>query len=139
MRLTIPRKLMGCFSAILLLTLVMAYNSKNTATNIQAVSDRAMQQSARALELVGQINTHLATARFAQRGVILYSMAQDAPEAELQRLRFQKEADGIRAALQQIRSLLADPARVRSVDEFEAAFRSYTELAQDIVVYAVAG
>jgi hypothetical protein len=97
-----------------------------------------MQQSARALELVGQINTHLATARFAQRGVILYSMAQDAPEAELQRLRFQKEAEGIRAALQQIRSLL-DPARARSVDEFEAAFRSYTELAQDIVVYAVAG
>lgn len=139
MKLTIPRKLMGCFGAMLLLTLVLAYSSISTTTNIQTVSDRATQQSARALELVGEINTGLANARFAQRGVILYSMAQDAPEAETQRVRFQKEAGGIRNGLTELRTLLADDARLRSVDDFEGALRNYTDLAEQIRGAAVAG
>ena len=97
---TIPRKLIGCFSGMLLLTLVLAYSSASTSTTIQTVSDRATQKSARALELVGEINTNLANARYSQRGVILFSMVQDTGEAEVQRAKFQKETEAILASLE---------------------------------------
>ena len=138
MKLTIPRRLMGCFGSILLLTMALAYSSFRTAFNVQLVSDRAIQQTARALEVVGEINTHLANLRFAQRGVILYSMAQDAVEAEGQRARFDKEVATVRASLIEMRPLLND-ARVQSVDEFGAAFRAYTEIGQQVIGTALSG
>jgi methyl-accepting chemotaxis protein len=139
MKLTIPRRLMGCFGAMLLLTMALAYSSFRTASNVQAVSDRAIQQTARALEVVGEINTHLANLRFAQRGVVLYSLAQDAREAEGQHARFEKEVATITASLAEMRPLLSDAARLRSVDEFGAAFRSYTEIVRQAMAAAYAG
>jgi methyl-accepting chemotaxis protein/methyl-accepting chemotaxis protein-1 (serine sensor receptor) len=139
MKLTIPRKLMGCFGAMLLLTLVLAYLSASTEANIQTVSDRALQQSARVLDLVGEISTHLANMRFSQRGVILFSMVQDAPEVQLQALKLQKEVDGVRASLVQMRPLLTDARRLKSLDDFEEAMRRYTELGRTAMDAAVSG
>jgi hypothetical protein len=138
MKLTIPRKLMGCFSAMLLLMSVLAWYSMSTAANLQSVTNRALQQSARALELTQGLSMRLAAARFGQRGAVLYSVVQQEKEVAVQRAVTDAAVAAIRADLAELRTLLTD-TQSHSVDKFEAALQTWTGFIPEVLATASAG
>jgi len=91
------------------------------------------------VDVVGAMNTGLATARFAQRGVILYTIGKDQKEAATQADKLRKELAGVENAVAQLRPLLDSDKKIQTLNSFEQALRSYTDLAGEIVQDTTAG
>ena len=139
MRLTIGQKITACFASMLLLGLLAGYSAVSTVRTAKEVADQGLTRSAKALDIVGAMNTGLANARFAQRGVILYAIGKDQKEAAAQEQKLQKEFDEVQKAISQLRPLMDSEKKIQALNSFEQALHSYMELAQEIVQDAKAG
>jgi methyl-accepting chemotaxis protein/methyl-accepting chemotaxis protein-1 (serine sensor receptor) len=139
MKLTVGQSIIGCFAVILALSLIASYSAVSTVRAVQEVADQSLTRSARALDIVGALNTSLANVRFCQRGVILYSIAKDDSEAETQRKKLGQEIASVRTAMAQLRPLLDSAKKLEALGGFEQAFGSYQDLAGEIVRDARSG
>jgi hypothetical protein len=119
MKFTVGQKITGCFASMLALGLIAGYSAVSTVRTVKAVADQGLTRSAKALDIVGAMNTGLANARFAQRGVILYSIGKDSKEGAAQAEKLQKELAGVQEAVAQLRPLLDSDKKIQALKSFE--------------------
>jgi len=129
----------GGIATVSVASLVCGFFAVSTVVKIRGVADYGMNHAAKTLDLAGALNTGLANARFAQRGVILYSIAKDSQEAAAQTQRLRDTFQGIHKIVGDLQSTAeAEESRV-AIQEFDKALRSYESLSQEIVQNATSG
>ena len=96
-----------------------------------------MQRSVAGLSLVAKLNTSTANMRFAQRGVVLYTLNKS-KDAATQNANLLKEAAALRETGQKLEPLL-DPEEGAVLRKFEGAAQSYLDIFQGIKHLAESG
>jgi methyl-accepting chemotaxis protein len=139
MKLTVGKRILASFASMLGLSLIASYYAIVTVRDVKGVADHVLTRSAKALDIVGALNTGLANARFAQRGVILYSMAKDPKEVSGQIQKLQTELEGAQASVNRLRPLLDTEKKLQTLGRFEEALHAYAQLSREIVDQATAG
>ncbi|HSW51570.1 MAG TPA: methyl-accepting chemotaxis protein [Bryobacteraceae bacterium] len=128
---TIGKKLMFCFGAIVLLVLGLGYASLSSVNKLSAELNTATTQTAKKTELAGQIAANISDMRGGQRGVILFSMLKN-PSVKVARDTFQAAAADIRKQLAEMRPLLTTEAGRQSVDTIETNLAAWLPLYEEI-------
>ena len=105
-RLTLGTKLTLGFGAMLGLSAILSIASVAALSASKDRLDRAVNQTARKLDLLGDINALQANMFSNQRAIVLYSFSKDAANRERFRQEFQKEAGDLRSTLSALHPLL---------------------------------
>jgi hypothetical protein len=126
-------KLAAAISGMMVVSLTADLVAIRTIATVRTAAVQNMTKSARMLELAGAMSTGLAMTRFAQRGILLYTMAREPTEASAQKLRMRASLNSIRHSLEATRPLIDSPQMGAELEEFEQALNNYQELAAEIV------
>jgi len=136
---TIGRKLIGGALTMLAVSAVSGYLTSRIIVQVRDLAGNGLTNASKTMDSVGALNTHMALVRFAQRGVLLYTMAGDAEEASAQKKRLNDTFREIYANLKDLRLLVNAEASRQSLDKFESAVNRYEELSRELVADAAAG
>jgi hypothetical protein len=79
---TIGKKLMLAFGAMLALVLGLAYSSLSSTSSLGQELDTTVNVTAKKTDWIGQIDTATSDLRVGQRGVVLYSILKDPARVE---------------------------------------------------------
>lgn len=131
-QMTIGKKLMLSFGALLALMLGLAYSSLSSTGTLSAELDTAVNKTAKKIEIAGQIQTAVSDMRVGQRGLILFSMLKDTPKIEMAREAFRTGSARIEKAMVEIRPMLVTEAGRQVVDNIQAQTVTWTPLYQEI-------
>ena len=131
-QMTIGKKLMLSFSALLALMLGLAYSSLSSTGTLSAELDTAINKTAKKTELAGQIQTAVSDMRAGQRGLILFSMLKDAPKVEMARETFRAASARVEKAMVEIRPMLVTEVGRQAVDTIQVQTGAWMPLYQEI-------
>jgi methyl-accepting chemotaxis protein/methyl-accepting chemotaxis protein-1 (serine sensor receptor) len=133
-QMTIGKKLTLCFSALLVLMLGWGYSSLSSVGALSAGLDKATNQTAKEIELAGQLATDISNMRAGQRGMLLFSMLKDPAGPAQSKEMFQSAVADVRKLVTEIRPLLSTDSERQAVDTIETHLAAwlplYEELAQ---------
>ena len=136
---TIGKKLLGGTLTIVAVSAVSGYFTSRIIGQVRDLAASGLTRATKTMDSVGTLNTRLAMVRFAQRGVLLYTLAADAGEVATQQKRLDGTFIEIRANLAELRPLVNTPGARLSLDKFEAALNLYEELSREVVADSLAG
>jgi hypothetical protein len=136
---TIGRKLVGGALTIVAVSAVSGYFTNRIIAQVRDLAGHGLTDASRTMDSVGALNTRMALVRFAQRGVLLYTMAGDGAEASAQKTRLNDTFGEIHATVAALRPLVNTEASRQSLDRFESAVNRYQELSRELVADASAG
>jgi methyl-accepting chemotaxis protein len=131
-QMTIGKKLMLSFSALLALMLGLAYSSLSSIGTLSAELDTAVNKTAKKTELAGQIKTAVSDMRAGQRGLILFSMLKDTPKVEMAREAFRTASTRIEKVMVEIRPMLVTETGRQAIDTIQAQTGAWMPLYQEI-------
>ena len=103
---TIGKKLMTGFAAVLLLALALAASYLYSIGNLSEALETATNQTARKVYLAVEIEAQLFRMRSCQRGVMLFSMHKLVQKAQSNKQEFETRAAGIETLLSQMKPML---------------------------------
>ena len=86
-RMTIGKKLIGGTLTMLAVSAVSGYITSRIVGEVRDLAGRGLTNASKVMDSVGALNTRMALVRFAQRGVLLYTLAGDTEEAAAQEKR----------------------------------------------------
>ena len=138
-QMTIGKKLIGGTLTMLAVSAVSGYITSRIVGEVRDLAGHGLTNASKVMDSVGTLNTRMALVRFAQRGVLLYTMAGDADEAAAQEKRLDTTFREIHANITELRPLLNAEASVHFLDEFESTVNRYEELSHELVADAAAG
>lgn len=136
---TISRRLLGGTLTMLAVSAVSGYLTSGIVTQVRDLAGHGLTDASKTMDSVGALNTRMALVRFAQRGVLLYTMAGDKEEAAAQTKRLDDTFREIHGNLAELRPLVNAEASRQSLDKFESAVNRYEELSREVVSDAGAG
>jgi methyl-accepting chemotaxis protein len=136
---TIAKKLIGGTMAMLLVSVVSGYLTSRIVGQVRDLAGHGLTNASKVMDSVGALNTRMALVRFAQRGVLLYTLAGDAQEASAQKQRLSDTFREIHANVAELRPLVNTEDSRRSLDSFETTVNRYEELSHELVADAEAG
>jgi methyl-accepting chemotaxis protein/methyl-accepting chemotaxis protein-1 (serine sensor receptor) len=139
MRMTIGKKLWGGTLTIVAVSAASGYFTSRIIGQVRDLAGSGLTNATKTMDSVGNLNTRLAMVRFAQRGVLLYTLAVDAGEAAAQQKRLSDTFTEIRANLVELRPLVNTVGARQSLERFGAALDRYEELSREVVADSVAG
>jgi hypothetical protein len=84
---TISRKLYGAALTMLVVSVAAGYLTSHIIGQVRDLAGHGLTNASKVMDSVGALNTRMALVRFAQRGVLLYTLARDASEAGSQKKR----------------------------------------------------
>jgi methyl-accepting chemotaxis protein len=131
-QMTIGKKLMLSFSALLALMLGLTYSSLSSVGTLSAELDTAVNKTAQKTDLAGQIETAVSEMRVGQRGLILFSMLKDRPKAEMGREAFRTASTRIEKLIAEIRPMLVTEGGRQAVDTIRAQTSAWMPLYMEI-------
>jgi methyl-accepting chemotaxis protein len=131
-QMSIGKKLMFAFGAMLALVLALAWASLSSIGRLSDLLTTENEKAARKMELVGKVPTYAYQMRMAQRGVIMYSMLKTPAQVEKNNGTFQAGAAGMREAIASIRPLLATEEGRAAVDKIETSLGAWLPLYQEV-------
>jgi methyl-accepting chemotaxis protein/methyl-accepting chemotaxis protein-1 (serine sensor receptor) len=132
-QMSIGKKLMLAFGAMLALVLALAWSSLSSIGKLSDLLSTANEKTARKMELVGKVPTYAYQMRMAQRGVVMYSQLKTPAQVEKNNGTFQAGAAGMREAIASIRPLLATAEGRGAVDKIETSLGAWLPLYQELV------
>ncbi len=124
---TIGKRLLASFAAIAAAASINSILAWRGTAAAGELLKKTISSDAGALELVGRMKNSTTKMRFAQRGVVLYSMSGDMPLADTNRRDFQSSRDDVMTALKELRAVQANAGIALSVDDMEKIVRKYDE------------
>jgi hypothetical protein len=136
---TIAKKLTGGMLTILAVSAASGYLTSRIVGQVRDLAGHGLTNASKIMDSVGALNTRMALVRFAQRGVLLYTLAGDAGEAAAQRKRLSDTFREIHANVAELRPLVNTEGSRRALQSFESAVKVYEELSQELVADAAAG
>ncbi len=107
---TIGKKLISSFGAVAAAASINSFMALSGSATIAALLKSTVESDAKALEIVGGMKNSVTKMRFAQRGVVLYSMSGDTALADTNRKDFLTSRNAVSQALDQLTSIQHDPA-----------------------------
>jgi methyl-accepting chemotaxis protein len=124
-QMTIGKKLIGCFVAMLVVTLALGIFSLSAISNLSGSLDTAINKTTRKIELVAAVATSRSDMLAGQRGVILYTYTKDAGGVE--KAKRLSESAGARwsASLAELNPLLASDEAKQLTSQLEAELSSW--------------
>ena len=136
---TIGKKLMLAFAAMLVLTLGLAYSSLTSIGGLSARLNEIGTKTALKVELSGQIQTAVAMMRAAVRSTVLATALKDTSELEESRRTFQDQVTTVQKVIGQLRPLLVTERGRQDMDKVETGLTTWVSLQQQMVQLCVAG
>jgi methyl-accepting chemotaxis protein len=124
---TIGKRLLASFGAIAAAASINSILAWHGTAAAGELLKKTIGSDAGALELVGRMKNSTTKMRFAQRGVVLYSMSGDIPLADTNRRDFESSRNDVAAALKDLGAMQADAAIALSVDDMQKIVRKYDE------------
>lgn len=106
---------------MLVLARLLGYGWRSSVVSMRQEAEQGLAPSAQALELVGGLNTSLANMRFAQRGVVLFSMAKEEKDVTAQTKRLETEAANVRQLCTKLEAVLDSDADRADLAKFREA------------------
>jgi methyl-accepting chemotaxis protein/methyl-accepting chemotaxis protein-1 (serine sensor receptor) len=136
---TIGKKLIGGFLTMLAVSAVSGYLTGRIIGQVRDLAGHGLTNASKIMDSVGALNTRMALVRFAQRGVLLYTLAGDAEEASGQRKRLDDTFREIHANVAELRPLVNSEASRHSLEHFESVVNQYEETSHQLVAEASDG
>jgi len=127
LRVTIGKKLLACFTTMLGLSIVLSYSAMHGIGTVRDLLRSAIGRDAKSLDIISQIKNSSTKMRFAQRGVVLYSMSGDLERAEKNRKDFQAIRKQVVDNIQNLRPLLVDARSQTAGREMESILVKYDD------------
>ncbi len=131
-QLTIGKKLMAGFGALLALVMGLAWSSMSTGSNLGAALDTQVNKTAVKSQLAASIAAAAYKMRSGQRGVVMYSALNHPEKVEQNAQIFAEGAAALQKAVSDIRPLLIKPEAISAVERIRTAFDSWQPLYQEI-------
>jgi len=129
---TVGRKLFLSIGAVLALLLVLGWFSLSSVGSLGSELDKAVNTTARKIEIAGQIQTSVATMKAGQRGLILFSMLKDPSSATQSKQMFQSGAADIRKLIAEARPITAIESARQALDTVETQLTAWASLFEEI-------
>jgi len=131
-QMTIGKKLMLGFGALLAVVIGVAYSSLSAIGTLSTELDEAVNKTVRKTELAGQIQTAVSDMRAGQRALVLFSMLKDAPKVEMGRQAMSAASTKIDKLLAEVRPMLVTESALRAVGTIQVQADAWKPLYQEI-------
>ncbi len=131
-QMTIGKKLMLAFAAMVALTLGLAWSGLSSVNSLGKAVDDCASVAGTKLDLAGQLRGTVGESRAAQRGLVLYTMMKDPALAQENRDHFQKYAAEAEKLIGQIQPLLTTEKDKKAVEQAKSALANWLTSAQDV-------
>jgi methyl-accepting chemotaxis protein len=138
-RMTIGKKLMAGFAAVLLVALGLALSSLYSVETLGGALDTATSQTAKKTFLVAELEGQLFRMRSCQRGVMLFSMHQLPDQARNNKQEFETRAAGVETLFSQIKPLLVLEQGRNDLASMESDFPNFKNYFEQVAARAMAG
>jgi methyl-accepting chemotaxis protein/methyl-accepting chemotaxis protein-1 (serine sensor receptor) len=119
-QMTIGRKLMSGFSALLMCLLGLGWLSLSAVDGLRRDLDQVANQTARKIEITGAINVATASMRAEACAGLLAAVLKHSGDLQAARLNFNKGAGTVEQKIQEIRPLLVNENEKKATDEMAA-------------------
>jgi len=129
---TIGKKLMLAFGAMLALTLGLAWSSLSSVGSLGKELDTEINSTAKKTELATAIQTSAMQIRAGVRGQIMYSLLKDPAKVEQSKETLQAGLESIRKSIAELRPLLATTVGKQAVESLEAALIAWQPVLEEI-------
>jgi len=113
---SISKKLVISFAALLVLTFVLSYNSLTVINSLGSDLDRAVNSTGRAVEKVSHLAASLAEMKAAEGGFILFTSMNDLAQVDRTKRDFADAAAGMKATMGEVRGLLGNGTSIEALD-----------------------
>ncbi len=138
-QMTIGKKLILSFSAMLVMTLMQGIISLNVTGKLSASLDRSVNVSTKKLELTDVVSGAGSDMLAGQRGVVMFTFGKSPEGAAKAKRGFESASEKWAAALPEIRPLLVTEEGRRLVDQLESGLASWRSAFAEIEQLAAAG
>jgi methyl-accepting chemotaxis protein/methyl-accepting chemotaxis protein-1 (serine sensor receptor) len=137
-QMTIGKKLMLAFCALLALTLGLAYSFLTSVSSLGKELGSIATVTARKLEIAEELKVSITGLSKAQRGLILFSMLKDSAHAGTADQQFHDDAANVDKLIAEIRPLLSTERGRQSTDAIAAVAAAWVPLYQEITRFVSA-
>ena len=127
-QMTIGKKLVMCWSAMLALVLLLGYSSVHSVNNLNDALHTQISTTGKKTELASLIPLHVYQMRFAQRGIIMYSQLKDSANVKENETAFRVGYASIGNVLAKLRPLLVKPAGRQAVNDLQTELGAWMPL-----------
>jgi methyl-accepting chemotaxis protein len=124
-QMTIGKKLILCFSVVLLITLVLAITSLNAINKLSGSLDTAVNRTVKKIGLINAISSARSDMLAGQRGVVMFTFGKSPEGAGKAKQLFESSAGKWANALSQLQPLLVTEEAKRSANQLEDALASW--------------
>ncbi len=125
---TIGRKIGLCFGALVLLWVAISVSATIFVSHLRTELDHSVRDATRREVLISDLRTNVLGLRFAERGILLYSLAR-APEKVEQNIQaFAQSRSIIEESIRQVRPLLVSDRGRELTNEIESSAGEYLRL-----------
>ena len=130
---TIGKKVILCFGAILAVNFVLGYNTLSLARRLGADLDRAVNSTGKAMEQIGRLTTALSDMKASEAGFILFSSLNDSDQVRNTQRNFHDAAGRMQSAVKEARHVLGAGVAQESLDTLDRGQVSLTMYFQEMV------
>jgi methyl-accepting chemotaxis protein len=138
-RMTVNKKLMLTFSAMLALTMALAYASLSSIKVLGEALDTCANVTGRKLDLAGQLRGLVGDMRASQRGVIAYALLKDAKRTGENDTHFGEYAQTVEKMVAEIRPLIKTERGRHDLELISASLSSWMAAHKEIVSLCAKG
>ncbi|SPE36316.1 Methyl-accepting chemotaxis sensory transducer [Candidatus Sulfopaludibacter sp. SbA3] len=136
---TIGKKLFLATASFVVLTMALGYWSISSIRAAQQRFDTAVAKTAKKMELGGRLDTIKSDMYVSQRGSVLATFMKDGARAASLRQEFERQAQEMSAALEELRPLISVPEGRRLMGIIEDKFHAWLPEYQEVVRLCAAG
>jgi len=130
---SISRKLVISFAALLLLTFVLSYNSLTVIRSLGSDLDKAVNLTGRAVEKVGHLAASLAEMKAAEGGFILFTSMNDLSQVDRTKQDFSQAAASMGTTISEVRALLVEGTALEALDSVARGHATLVQYFQQMV------
>lgn len=129
---TIGKKLMLAFGAMLAFMLILAYSDLSSISSLGNLLEAEIGKTAKQAEIANALTVYAYQMRSTQRGVVLYSLLKDQSGVEQNQDAFRAGSERLEKAISDLRPILRKPAARGAVDAIQTDFDAWMPLYQQI-------
>src|SRR6266700_4134870 len=126
-KMTIAKKLMGGFAALLVCVLALSYSSLSSIIGLRDDLDVSVNKTARKLLLIGNINQSIAAMRADARGMVLGAALKSQQDVALMNSNFEKDAASVSGSIKEVEPLLVTEQGKKLTAQLQSGLTTWKE------------
>jgi methyl-accepting chemotaxis protein/methyl-accepting chemotaxis protein-1 (serine sensor receptor) len=138
-QLSIGKKLTVAFGAMLIVALGLAFGSLYSAGGLSKELDTVVNQTARRVQLIGQLRVQLTLMRNALRGVLLYAMHNELDKVRSNQRDFVNRTADLEQVLKEVKPMLETDRGRNDASEIEAELSKMKPSFEQVLANSIGG